>query len=402
MKILVHPHLMEIGGSQLNAIEFAAATADRGHEVVLYCPDGVLVEEARQRGLEVVLSPPRKMTPNPASARALVRLVRERGFDLVHAYEWDATLDTMYGPGWMLGTPVLSTILSMDLPYFLPRSVPMILGTRELVETESRVRPEVYLGEPPVDLVLNRPGCAPTMTWDGREVRVRDRWGIEDSETLIVVVGRLANQLKLSGLIEAIAAMGKVAASRRARLLIVGDGPERATVARAAEALNSAQGSDVVILAGSMDDPRPAYDAADIMLGMGGSILRAMAFGKPVCVQGEKGFWSGVSPETIPYFLRHGWYGLGDGTSGVDRLAGLILDILGDPTRAETNAGLGQRIVLQHYSLQRLTEDLEQIYLRIVRRDVPVLFRARCAIESMATLTKFHAHQRLIARRRRP
>ena len=33
MKVLVYPHTMEIGGSQLNAIEIAAAVRDRGHDV---------------------------------------------------------------------------------------------------------------------------------------------------------------------------------------------------------------------------------------------------------------------------------------------------------------------------------------------------------------------------------
>jgi hypothetical protein len=35
VKVLVYPHVMEIGGSQLNAIEIAAAVRNRGHEVVI-------------------------------------------------------------------------------------------------------------------------------------------------------------------------------------------------------------------------------------------------------------------------------------------------------------------------------------------------------------------------------
>src|SRR5205807_398251 len=35
MRIIVYPHAMEIGGSQLNAIQLAGAVRDRGHEVVV-------------------------------------------------------------------------------------------------------------------------------------------------------------------------------------------------------------------------------------------------------------------------------------------------------------------------------------------------------------------------------
>ena len=36
MRILVYPHDLGIGGSQLNAIELAAAVQRLGHEVIVY------------------------------------------------------------------------------------------------------------------------------------------------------------------------------------------------------------------------------------------------------------------------------------------------------------------------------------------------------------------------------
>ena len=43
MRILVYPAKMEIGGSQLNAIELARGVAELGHDVLLFGPTGPLV-----------------------------------------------------------------------------------------------------------------------------------------------------------------------------------------------------------------------------------------------------------------------------------------------------------------------------------------------------------------------
>ena len=43
MKVLVYPHSMEVGGSQLNAVQVAGAVRDRGHEVIVISEPGPLV-----------------------------------------------------------------------------------------------------------------------------------------------------------------------------------------------------------------------------------------------------------------------------------------------------------------------------------------------------------------------
>ena len=58
MKILVYPHAMELGGSQLNAIELAAAVRDLGHQVAIIGEDGALARRVEELGLERVAIPP--------------------------------------------------------------------------------------------------------------------------------------------------------------------------------------------------------------------------------------------------------------------------------------------------------------------------------------------------------
>ena len=52
MKVLVYPHDLQIGGSQINAIDLAAEVAEHGHEAVVYAIDGPL-RDGRRRSIAV-------------------------------------------------------------------------------------------------------------------------------------------------------------------------------------------------------------------------------------------------------------------------------------------------------------------------------------------------------------
>ena len=116
--------------------------------------------------------------------------------------------------------------------------------------------------------------------------------------------------------------MGELAAAGvKVQLVVVGDGPARPAVEEAAAAANARAGRRVVVLAGEMVDPRPAYAAADVVLGMGGSALRGMAFGKPLVVAGVGGFWKLLTPDSAPLFLGAGLGRPGHGLRLAERRA---------------------------------------------------------------------------------
>ena len=52
LRVVVYPHVMEIGGSQMNAIDLAAAVRDLGHQVTVYAEDGPLVDRVHQGGVD--------------------------------------------------------------------------------------------------------------------------------------------------------------------------------------------------------------------------------------------------------------------------------------------------------------------------------------------------------------
>ena len=150
MRILVHPPTMEVGGSQLDALELAREMQARGHSILLFGPDGVLVELASSWGLEYLIGPPNGGLPSLPNATATRRLVRDRGIDVVHGDEGGPVLSLALGPHLTLGTPLVATVLSMSVPPFIPRHVPLLVGTAELANLQDRPG-RVHLMEPPID-----------------------------------------------------------------------------------------------------------------------------------------------------------------------------------------------------------------------------------------------------------
>ena len=369
IRVLVAPHNFELGGSQINALEFAGEIArDPRFELLIYAPDGRLAERARELNAELHLSELRENAPSWRRIREIWQLVRSRKVDLVHTYEWMPTIDAAYSAAWACGVPLLSTILSMDYPYFVPKSVPLVLGTRDLVDRAVSEGRTAHLLEPPVDTATFRPDALPAEEIE----RIRSECHVAPGEDLVVVIGRLSQMLKLEGLLTLIESVGELGRSRGLRLAVVGDGPERTRVEQAAMKANDRAGRQSVLLLGAKPDPLPYYLAADIAVGMGGSALRALAVEKPLLVQGEGGFWSIADADSLPQFRKQGWYGVGDGSGSVEhctRELSRLLD-MGSDERAELGR-FGRRLVLDDYSLDKGAARLADIYAETLRSAVP-------------------------------
>ncbi|MGR0159872.1 glycosyltransferase [Paenarthrobacter nitroguajacolicus] len=362
MRVLVYPHDLRMGGSQLNAIELGAAMQQMGHTVILFGQPGPLVGRARELGLEFVAAPLPGKRPSPTVIGALVRTIRERRIDIVHGYEWPPALECLAAAKLVRGTTAVATVMSMAVAPFIPKSMPLMVGTEQIRDVETRLgRPRVHLMEPPVDVDFN------SLRRDGGTADFRFRWGLDDDVPNVVCVSRLAHELKLEGILSAMDAVRRLARVRPFRLVVAGDGPAAPQVRAAAESVNHGLGWEAVVLTGELADPRPAYAAADVVLGMGGSALRGMSFSKPLVVQGERGFWQLLTPETLPLFSWQGWYGSGASAAGAGStaLTSILGDLLDDGTLRESLGRFGRRLVEERFSLTAAAQrqaDLYQIF----------------------------------------
>ncbi len=367
MKVVVYPHSLDVGGSQLNAVELAAAVRDRGHEVLVFAATaGPLADHVETLGLPLHLAPPWRRRPSPTIMSTLTELARRERVDVLHPYEWPPCLEVFAGPHLRDGRAVVATVMSMGVSPMIPSSTPLVVGTEQIAASARGRRGPVHVLEPPVDTDANHPGIP------GDDLRAR--FALDPARPTIVVVSRLAAELKREGIERAIDAVEQLdSAGSGPQLLVVGDGPDRARIDDRARAVNGRLGGPRVVLAGELLDPRPAYALADVVLGMGGSALRAMAFAKPLVVLGERGFSEVLEPHTWEQFLWSGFFGIGDGDRSATRLAGQVRSLLADPNRRAELGRFSRRLVEERFSLRRAAEVQEDVYRRTLAAPRPAL-----------------------------
>lgn len=373
MRLLVVLNHLELGGAQLNALDFALAARENGHEVVVFGPvygdrPGSVAEMVRSAGLPLVLahhpdSIPGVIPARRGLSRALSQTVTDERIQLVHAYEFPLILDSFYGPHLKFGVPLVGTIYGTIMQWWLPRYLPFIVGTREFAERATRLRKQpLTVIEPPINTATDDPAIV-----DGAAFRRAHGLG---QDIVIGIVSRLEPKLKGDGIKCAMAAV-QYLDDPRIRLVVTGHGPSADELSALANQVNAALGRRAVVMTGPLNDPRPAYAATDIALGMGGSALRAMAFGKPLIVLGPQGFAKSFLPSTADEFLLSGFSGIGSGDIDPRPLAAIIRQLADEPERRLQLGAFGRQIILDRFSLEAAAAKLERVYATAVAQTYP-------------------------------
>lgn len=347
MKIVVFAHKLEVGGTQTNAIDLAVGLRDlHGFEVLLFATPGPMVRAARDKGLRYFPAPDSYVHPSPKRMSALRELVRREKPDLVHAWDWWQCLEAYYAVHLPMRVPLVATDMMMELTRVLPKSVPTTFGTPELVDkARAAGRRKVEVLVPPVDVNFNTP--------DAVDVRqFCQRYGLRDREIKLVTVSRLAKYMKAESLVRTIEAVSTLGRDFPLRFVLVGEGAARAELERLAAKANEQLGRTAITLTGAFLDPRPAYAASDIVIGMGGSALRGMSFGKPVIVVGERGYAALLSSDTAKAFYYRGIYGRGDCNAGNEPLVMAIRALAESPAEMSQLGRFARAFVVERYSLE--------------------------------------------------
>lgn len=361
MKILVFAHRLEVGGTQVNAIELAAALRDlHGHEVVLFATPGPMAALAKKKGLRLIPAPDAYIHPSPARMAALRDVVRRERPDVLHVWDWWQCLDAYYSVYLPMRVPMVVSDMMMELTRILPKWLPTTFGVPELVDkARAQGRSNAQLILPPVDVHHNAPGVVDSQSFCAAH-------GLSERCIKIVSVSRLSEWMKSESLVRSIEAVRSVGKDLPLQLAIVGDGGARARLETLATRCNAELGRAAVVFTGALLDPRPAYAAADIVIGMGGSALRGMAFAKPVIVVGEEGFAAPFSPQTSDEFYYRGLYGRGDGAADAIRLAGIIRELASQPDQLPVLGEYARHYAVRHYSLETVAGQLSEICARAV------------------------------------
>ncbi len=194
---------------------------------------------------------------------------------------------------------------------------------------------------------------------------VKERHAIGDGDRFILTIGRLSQEKGHVDLISAFAKLRAMHPGMRAKLVIVGEGPEHSTI----EVAIKTQGlEDHVRLAGYRSDVSSYYGAADVFVlpsrseGSPYVLLEAMRAGVPVAATAVGG---------VPEILTNEKTALLVKPRDPKSLATAISRILSDAGLAKCIAANAFALVSNSYSLETYVRSMSMIYRSLVFGSTP-------------------------------
>ncbi|MGW5649824.1 glycosyltransferase [Streptomyces humi] len=351
------------GGVARVVLDLTKAQLAAGLRVTVACPGGELASGARELGAEVLewragRSPGAGL---PDEVRRLTRLLHEVRPGLVHAHSAKAGLagrlavrgrvPTLFQPhAWSFEAVGGATgALALRWERWGARWADLVVCVSE-AERATGVRAGIHARYTVVpngiDITRFTPASAPAPAPAATERRA--------SAPLVVCVGRLCRQKGQDVLVRAWPEV--LRRVPEARLVLVGDGPDRDALRRLAPAS--------VEFAGAVTDVRPWYRAADLVVlpsrweGMALAPLEAMACGRPVLVTDVDGARESLPPgHRAPCLVPPGQPG---------PLAAAVTGLLLDPELRASLGDRGRRHVQSTHDVRRTAEAVAELYRELL------------------------------------
>ena len=345
-------------GGQNQALLILKGLHARGHEAELVAARGsALGARAQQNGVRVHFVS-RGLFRLPA-ARKIRELVRDGGFDLVHANEAHAVSAV-----WLAGA-------HKRIPFLISRRVGYPIGksraSRARYESAARIianskwvaEQAASTGAPREKLTVVYEGAEiPPLFTEAQRREARSRWGISGDAPLLGCVGVLLPDKGQEWLIRALAELRKEFPG--AKLLLAGDGPCREKL----EILTRELGlREEVLFPGFVKDVENVYAALDIFLlpsffeALNNSLLAAMAYEIP-SIAFNRGALGEIIEDEKSGLLVSG--------PDVDEICSATRRILQEKNFASGIGKEGRKRVEQNFSADHMVDGMIRVYGEIL------------------------------------
>ncbi|WP_437586197.1 glycosyltransferase [Sorangium sp. So ce1000] len=370
---LVIAHVLnsfQVGGAEQVVVDLAGLQRAAGHEVMVVGiatnPDGPRAAQLRERDVAVHMLPKRSgfdiLLPGKLAA-----FFAKHGVSIVHSHN-QQPLVYATAAGRLHRVPVCHTLhgamfdqgrrawLRHMAAKLADAHVAVSQPTADFMLKHNEVpSSKLHVILNGIDLSRFRPDTA-------ARHRIRAELGIPRDAWVAGAVGRLS-QVKNHALLLRAAAAGILSGdSDDARLLLVGDGPEAASLRALAEGLGI---SDRVIFAGERHDVPRLLSASDVFVlsskseGLPLSMVEAMTTGLPVVSTAVGG---------IPALIADGETGFLVPSEDEGALAAKLAALKGDPTLSEAMGKRGRKLALRRYSAERMMASYMDIYETLLAR----------------------------------
>lgn len=295
MRILQVVNALDYGGVETYVIRLSQALKRLGHEAAIVSHGGVLESVAANAGVDVI-----KLTREPLARLDLIRSLRDGGFDVVNAHNYNSgRVGCLIAE--RLGLPYVLTVHGprsflkrLMYPCFSPLVIAMSEGDRRELIGRGGLAPErVVTTFAPVDVGRYHPNSVPE--------QVRRELLPQPDTKLILHVSRFSHR-KTRVAVSLLDAVPEILRQEpRARILIIGAGPGFGRV-EAGVARIAARLGPMVRIEHARDNLAAAFNSASVVLATAATAMEALACGAPVIAAGRTGY---LGPLTRDRF-RHG------------------------------------------------------------------------------------------------
>lgn len=344
-------------GGQNQVLLSAQGMAAAGHDVVVACQQGgVLEERAREAGLAVEalsfwgdISPP--------AVLGLRRLARRLRPQVVHAHDPHAVSASLLAVR-LAPRPRLVASRRVDfhlrgaLSRWKYRSCQRVIAASraiaQVLEADGVARQRVHVVYEGVPLRQPQPG--------GREAL--EALGVPAGAPVVGNVAALTDHKDHGTLLEAMAIVRR--SLPQARLVIVGDGELRSALEARARGLGLAETVIFAGFRGDLDRLIPAFTVfclSSHLEGLGTSLLDAMAFGRPIVATAAGG---------IPEVVVDGVTGRLVSPRDPAALAAALIAVLGDEPHRDEMGRAGRRRFEEHFTAERMVRETLAVYQEVV------------------------------------
>jgi glycosyltransferase involved in cell wall biosynthesis len=361
VKILLVDLDTEWRGGQNQALLMLEGLNARNHVAELLSPEGSsLAERAEARGIKV--HGVSRHSARVSAALKISELIRTGRLDILHAHEAHAVTSA-----WLARA-------HRRLPLVVSRRVGFALKDSNLARSRYRAAARLLPISGWVAEKLESSGIEKermTVVYEGVEIprplpvevrqAARALWSIPDTAPLLGTVGVLVPDKGQASLIRVLASLRSE--FPEARLLLVGEGPDRHKLEQLAKKLGIA---DAVVFAGFVTGMEPVYAALDVFLfpsrfeGLGTSLLAAMSYAVPsvafsTCAFGE--------------IIEHGKSGLLAETGNETSLVNAAATLLRNPQIAQQIGQSGRTRIQQKFSAEKMVDEMIRVYQALVPQD---------------------------------
>ena len=365
---------MNIGGAETHILELCRELNRIGHDVTLASFGGVYADELVSLGVKHVTLP--LHTKNPASVmtsyNGLKRLIRDGGFDLVHAHARIPAFICGLLHDRMKFRFVTTAHLNFSMNALwrkISRWGERVMAVSDdiadyLVDEYGYPREKIYLTINGIDTAK----FSPDVPFDD----LLASHGLKKERRRIVYISRLDAD-RADPAYRLIEIAPKIAENfPDTDILVVGGGTEFEILCDMADKVNKDTGCNLVTMTGAVSNINEYASAADVFVGVSRSVLEAMSAAKPVIVAGGQGALgifdeTKVTPAVDTNFCCRG-FDLADG----ETLYGWIADCLNRSQEERAAMGAFNRaFVMEHYTAHRMAADYEEMYRAALAAPVP-------------------------------